>query len=122
MRAILSIVLAVHGFAHLVGFLVPWKLMFPSDQAYTTRVLSGKVDLGPIGIRVWGLIWLGLAVGFGVSALWGWTGNDAWIQLGTFVSTVSLMMCGMSLPSARIGIPVNIFLLIVLGTAWLGWW
>jgi hypothetical protein len=49
MRIIVGLILLAHGFAHLVGFVVPWRLMAVPDAAYKTTLLAGKINVGDRG-------------------------------------------------------------------------
>lgn len=42
----------VRGFAHAVGFVVPWKIATLEDAPYKTPILNDKLDVGDLGIRV----------------------------------------------------------------------
>ena len=52
MRIALAILMALHGIAHVVGFLAPWQLT--EGMPYKTTVLAGRWDLGATGIRAVG--------------------------------------------------------------------
>jgi len=113
MRLALAVLMAVHGVAHLVGFAGAWRLA-PDGVAYKTTVLAGHVELGDVGIRAVGVLWLALAVGFAVSAL-GIIGDRSWwpaTALG--VTIASLLLCATEWPEARIGVAINVLILGVL--------
>lgn len=111
MHVALAVFLLLHGFAHLPGFLVPWRFMTAEDMPYRTTILAGRVDLGDAGIRAVGVAWLVLAALFAVSALA--TGlRTSWWQpavLGTVV--LSLVLSFLGWPDARIGVVVNVAVL-----------
>ena len=74
MHIILGIFLIAHGVAHLVGFLTYWKIASFEEMPYKTTLLSGLLDVGDVGIRIVGILWLlaGLAfaiVGVGIITL-----------------------------------------------------
>jgi hypothetical protein len=74
MHIILGIFLIAHGVAHLVGFVTHWKIASIEDMPYKTTLLSGFFDVGDVGIRIVGILWLltGLAfamVGVGIITL-----------------------------------------------------
>ena len=58
----------IHGIAHVVGFVVPWRIVTSIEQPYRTTVLQGRIDLGDLGIRLYGLGWLTIAVSFAAIA------------------------------------------------------
>lgn len=113
MRFVLSFLLIVHGVAHLVGFVVPWKLIPTPEMPYRTTVLGGNVDLGHAGIRVVGLLWLGLAVGFTVVGVLLML-NRPWHTGALALASASLVLCALQWPESRIGVAVNLFLLATL--------
>ena len=114
MKTAFSLLLLLHGIAHLVGFTVPWKLMESEATPYKTTVLSGHVDLGDAGIRVMGLLWLATALAFTVGAWTLWRGQ-AWAPsfvAGTAV--FSLILSLLAWPDSRIGVVVNVLVLTAL--------
>lgn len=122
MRFIVGLVLIVHGFAHTVGFVVPWKIASLDGAPYKTTVLGGRLDLGHTGIRIVGILWLLAALAFfGAGALV--IGRFEVWQLFTLVTTVfSLLLCFLGLPDSRLGIPINVVILIfILAGGTLGW-
>ena len=113
MRFVLAAVLVVHGVAHTVGFVVPWRLLSTPEVPYRTTILAGAVDVGAAGARAVGLAWLAAAVGFvilggAVFAGWGVRGSS-YVLLGA-----SIALCAAGWPEARIGLAVNVALLLVL--------
>lgn len=114
MRYLLAVLLTVHGLAHLVGFVVPWKLVKLPEAPYRTTLLAGKIEVGDAGIRVVGLTWLLAALAFFVVAVGlilgaPWSVPAALLTLG---ASVVLSVAGW--PDSRIGVLVNVVLLAVL--------
>ena len=108
--------LVLHGIAHVVGFLVPFRLISADDAPYHTTLLAGRMDVGDFGIKVVGVVWLLTAVAFAVAAwavLSGWTWGLPFLA---GLSVFSLGMCALEWPLTRIGAIVNVAILI--GTAW----
>ena len=62
MRALLGGVLVVHGVAHLVGFVVPWRIV-SSGEGPCWTTCSGLTS-ARVGVRAVGLAWLVVAVLF----------------------------------------------------------
>jgi hypothetical protein len=113
MKTIFALVLIVHGIAHLVGFVVPWHIVPAPDLAERTTVLGGALDIGERGTKLFGILWLALAVGFiasGGALMTGWW-NDVWIVR---LAALSLVFCIVGWPDTRIGLVVNVAILAVL--------
>jgi hypothetical protein len=97
MRVALSILLLLHGIAHLPGFVVPWRLTALPELPYKTTVLGGALDIGGSGVRTLGLLWLGVVASSTVLCILGW-------------------------PDSRIGLAVNLVLLaLLLANVRFGW-
>ena len=113
MRFALAALLIAHGVAHLVGFLVPWKLLSTAEVPYRTTILGGLIEVGDAGARALGVVWLMATLAFVVLAaaiLAGWN-----VRGWAFATlSLSLVLCVAGWPEARIGLVVNAFLLIVL--------
>jgi hypothetical protein len=109
----LSALLIAHGVAHLVGFAVPWRLISTPDVPYRTTLLGGAIDVGDAGARAVGILWLVAAAGFvllGSAGIAGWS-----VRSPLYVALVlSLTLCVLGWPDARIGVWVNVMLLGVL--------
>jgi hypothetical protein len=102
--------MTLHGFAHLVGFMVPWELG-PVRGSYKTTLLAGQLDVGNAGIRTVGVFWLAGALGFWVAAAGAAGGRAWWVPLALATAMYSLAMSLIDWPDARIGVFVNIALL-----------
>jgi hypothetical protein len=113
MRIALSIALIAHGVAHLVGFVVPWRLMATPEMPYGTTILAGAIDIGDSGVRALGVVWLIAAVVFVLlgGALLAGVSVRAWLFA---IVGLSLALCVLGWPAARIGVAVNAALLGVL--------
>lgn len=111
MRFLLALLMAVHGVAHGVGFVVTWRLTEFQDMPHDTTLFSGTVDVGEMGIRVVGVLWLLAGLAFlaaGVAALL----NASWWPTLTVVAAIfSLPLSIAGWPESRIGVAVNILLL-----------
>jgi len=121
-RILLALGLFGHGFAHLVGFVVPWRLATLDEAPYRTTLLGGRLKVGDKGIRLVGVLWLLAALAFGVSAaalLWS---QPWWHTYTVLVSVASLVLCVLGWPDSRLGIPINVAILLLLGVgSRLGW-
>jgi hypothetical protein len=115
MRFALSALLIAHGVAHLVGFVVPWKLVSTAEVPYRTTILGGVTDVGDASVRALGVVWLVAALAFvllGGAMLAGWNVR-AWMFA---MLALSIVLCVVGWPEARIGLVVNVVLLTVLLT------
>lgn len=120
---ILAFYLLVHGISHLVGFLVPWKLASLKEMPYSSFILNGKVNLGHKGIRIMGMVWLALAVGYFFSIYLVFTDLSYALWFLWPMSGLSLVLCLMYLPDTKIGIIANLILMIFLGlNVYFGWY
>lgn len=114
MRFVLAIVLAAHGIAHLVGFVSSWQLAVLPELPYKTTILGGSFDVGDVGVRVIGLLWLLAAVTFAVAAFAIATETRWAFRLTLFAVVASLFLCAAAWPDSRIGVAVNAGLLLIL--------
>lgn len=114
MKLLLAALFAMHGIAHLVGFLVFWRLFDAPELPYRTTILSGSIDLTDWGIRLYGAIWLILALAFGASAVAVVAEWAGWQRAVLALSALSLAMCAAGWPETRMGLLVNLGIL-----AWL---
>jgi hypothetical protein len=113
MRFMLAALLVGHGVAHLVGFVVPWKLMTRPEMPYRTTILGGMMNVGDAGVRLIGILWLAIAVAFVVVAggvVAGWSMRMAVFAL----LALSSAFCVIGWPEARFGLIVNAALLVAL--------
>ena len=44
MSLVVAVVLVAHGVAHLIGFVVPWRLMTLPEMPYKTTLFAGRLD------------------------------------------------------------------------------
>lgn len=106
MRFIFILFLIGHGFAHLAGFFIAWRIT-PHDTPYKTTILAKSVDLGDHGIRVVGVLWLIAALGFTVSAVGFFMQTSWWLPSTGIITAFSFLLCILEWPDARIGAFIN---------------
>ncbi|NIM94204.1 MAG: ABC transporter permease [Anaerolineales bacterium] len=114
MNIILGIIFIGHGIAHLVGFVSPWRIMESEEMPYKTTLLNGRVNVGDVGIRVVGLLWLiaalaFIAAGVGVIILQPW-----WSTLALTTAIYSLILSVLGWPDSRIGVLIDILIIVFL--------
>lgn len=112
-RRIAAILLALHGVIHLIGFVTPWRIATLEGVAYRTTLLNGAVGVGDVGVRVVGLVWLGLTVDFLAAAYAVWRGTRWAVGLTGVLAVVSLVVCVLGLPETFAGIAINVVILAV---------
>jgi hypothetical protein len=122
MRFALAAIFAAHGFAHLAGFIVPWRWVDLKEMPYKTTLLAGRFDVGPVGIRAVSILWLLAALAFFVVAVAAVLVLPWWLVTSVAVSAGSLVLCILGWPDSRIGAFINLGILVLLGAGnALGW-
>lgn len=119
MRIAIAIVLALHGFAHVVGFAGSFGLA--ESIPYKTTVLGGTVDLGDGGIRAFGILWLVAAAAFLVASAAAMTNQEWWMKAVVAAAVGSLLLGMMALPEARIGVAIDLLILGAVAAWRMGW-
>ena len=117
MRIAVGIYMLVHGLCHFVGFVVPWKILTLKEEPYRTTLLAGALDVGSVGIRVVGILWLFACVAFMASGLGALTSSTWWRNAMVPLAVASSVLCVLGLPGAKIGILANAVLLATLAGA-----
>ncbi|HET9708512.1 MAG TPA: hypothetical protein VFP39_09420 [Gemmatimonadales bacterium] len=114
MRIALALVLTVHALAHLPGLLVPWRIATLAEMPYKTTVLDGTVDVGDVGIRVVGVLWLVAAIAIAVGAGGVLAGTSWGPSVALLAASFSALLCIGGWPEARLGLLVNAGIIILL--------
>lgn len=114
MRVVMAVLMVLHGAAHIVGFLTSWRLVTPEGRAYKTTVMAGHVDLGSVGIHAFGVLWLATAVAFWLASLAAFADRSWWMPAALSAALVSLFLSLVALPESRIGVPINVAIIIAL--------
>lgn len=122
MRIALAVLFVLHGIAHGVGFVVPWRLMEVEEASYTTTLLAGTLDVGDVGIRLVGVLWLVTGLSFVVSGAGAWMMKTWWLEVSTVAAVASLLLSVLGWPEARMGAALNVVILAALFGIRLGWW
>jgi 2-hydroxy-6-oxonona-2,4-dienedioate hydrolase len=119
MRIAFVLVLILHGVAHLVGFLSPWGLLPATHPTAapappSNALFGGRLTLGDTAARGFGVIWLVAALSFVIVAIGFWR-RDSWsLPALLSVSLASLALSAAWWPAARIGVLVNVAILLSL--------
>jgi|GEM_PF-866357 len=122
MKTILAIYLFIHGFAHLVGFLVYWRFLKEKNVKYKTTLFPGNMEIGEDGIRLIGFFYLLTAFGFGYVGYELLTDGLLWSQFIWYAIVVSIILCITGLPDTRYGILANVILIIFLALNFSYYW
>jgi 2-hydroxy-6-oxonona-2,4-dienedioate hydrolase len=119
MRIAFVLVLILHGVAHLIGFLGPWGLLPAASPSAVpapspNALFGGRLTLGDTAARGFGLIWLVAALSFVIVGIGFWR-RDSWsLPALVSVSLASLALSTAWWPAARIGVLVNVAILLTL--------
>jgi len=112
MRLVFGILALLHGFAHVVGFVAAWHVS--AGVPYKTTILADSVDVGDVGIRALGVLWLIATIAFMAVAAAAFVDMPWWPQLALGAVAFSLALCLLHLPDAWIGAALNGVLLVLL--------
>lgn len=113
-----GILVALHGLIHVMGFVAYWPLAAIAELPYKTTLASGRWDVGPMGMKVYALLWLLVAVAFLVS-LAGLVTHQSWwrpAMLATIVISTALIALDWA-PSFR-GAVINAAILALMALAY----
>ncbi len=114
LRLAATVVLFLHGLVHLLGTGVYLRFAEIPEFPYKTTLLGGAWDLGETGIRVFGVLWAGAAVGFWLAALAALRGRPNGRILLISVTLFSLVLTTLDWTVAYAGVVVNLGILVVL--------
>ena len=113
-----AIFLLVHGLGHLPGFAGRWRLS--ARYPYTTTILAGRLDVGRIGTRVVGALWLLLVIDFALVAWLAYAGASWWMLGVLEAASGSLVLCLVDWPETSIGVAVDVVLIVIATVWWAG--
>jgi hypothetical protein len=123
MRIVLAVLMAGHGIAHLPGFLVSWQLRAFPELPFRTTIFGTALDIGAIGIRIVGALWLAAAVAFVVLAGATLARAPWWHPVAYGLTALSAVLCLAGWPEARLGLVANAVIVIVIAVGdRSGWW
>ncbi|HYJ11928.1 MAG TPA: DUF6544 family protein [Polyangiaceae bacterium] len=78
-----------------------------------SKLQGGVLGVGHFGTRVLGLVWAGIALSYLVSASLLLARSSSWTSVALGASALSLLMCVLFWPEARIGSYIDVALLLV---------
>ena len=111
---LMSALLIVHGLVHILGFLIFFEIMEVDTLKYTTRVLWGRINVGKIGIRLLGVVWLLVMVAFIAAGIGLLVSAPWWISLTLGAAAVSTVLCLLGMPDTVFGLLINIIIFALL--------
>ena len=114
MRILVALILLGHGFAHIPGFLVAWRLASLRELPYRTTVLANSLNVGEWGIRVLGALWLIAALAFAACGMGALGRASWWLPVAVIAAAVSVDLCILGWPDSRIGAFVNVGIAVLL--------
>ena len=79
-----------------------------------TTILAGRMDLGNLGSKIVGLLWLLLAIDFVLVALGVSAGAAWWPLAASATALTSLVLCLLAWPDGRYGAFVDIGLVVLI--------
>ena len=126
LTVIAAIVLIVHGLIHLMGTAVyAWRAEI-KGLSYSTRLLSGRWDLGIKGVRVFGWLWVLPAGGFVLAAIALLAGWPWWnpVLVAAALLSIALILFDWSNAFRGAVVDVAILLAALIGpriAAWFSW-
>lgn len=111
MNVVAAIILLAHGLGHLPGFTGRWR---PSAQfPYKTTILAGRLEIGSVGTKVVGVLWLLLVVDFAIVAFLAYKGVPWWTIGVLEAASGSLLLCLVDWPETSIGVVIDVVLIII---------
>lgn len=114
---VFAVFIFLHGFVHVIGFTAPWGLYTLRGVGYSTTILNGAIDIGDSASRALGLVWLAATVAFASVAVLLWRGHPLARRVTVAVLLMSLVLCAIRLPSADVGLGIDVVLLALLALA-----
>ena len=107
-RRTAAVLLALHGVIHLIGFVSPWRIATLEGFSYRTTIVGGVQDIGDVGVRVIGPVWLVLTLGFLAAGYAVWRGKPWAVGLTGSLAVGSLIVCVAGLPETAAGVAIDV--------------
>lgn len=119
-RSVFALLLMAHGVAHFVGFGHAWRILSPDPFPYRTTLIGTHVNVGDAGMRVLGVLWLAVGVGFLAASGAALLKSGWWMGVTGVLAVLSLALCVLERPDADIGLVLNAGIIaVLLVVAWL---
>jgi hypothetical protein len=111
MRSALSAVIFLHGLIHVVGFVGPLELV--PAAPFQTVLFGRAVPNASPAARAMGVVWLLMALLFSVASVAIFAHASWWFPFTTLALLMSLLLCLVAWPVAKVGAAVDAGLLLV---------
>lgn len=119
MVTVAAAALALHGLAHLLGAVIYLQWGTVEGLAFKTTVLAGRIDLGEIGIQIFGILWALAALGFVGTAALLYFNLSWWQPVLVGAALLSLALIILDWKDAFGGGLINIAILLSIVVTWL---
>ena len=109
-----QIVVALHGLVHLLGTVAYLRIAQIPELPYKTALLGGRIEVGDLGMALFGVAWgvVGVAFVALAAASWtGWRGTRTWLAL---TAAASLILTLVDLEVAAVGALIDVVILTAL--------
>jgi hypothetical protein len=107
-------VLLAHAIAHLPGFISAYKIAELKELPYSTKIFFKKVEIGELGVKIYGLIWLILSIIFLIAVILLLLSRPVFKDTVLVASSLSLLISVAGLPETKFGVIINILLIVYL--------
>ncbi len=111
----LAIFLFIHGLAHIVGFMVYFRIITSKDMQYSTSIFPGNMNVGDAGMRFIGFVYLMTAFALGFMGYDLLSGNGTYFR--EYIWTVTMVSTAVTLtgwPDTKYGVLANVLLILFL--------
>jgi len=108
------IVVALHGLVHLLGTVAYLRIAEIPELPYKTTLVGGRIEVGDLGMALFGLAWgvVGVAFVALAAASWvGWRGARTWLAV---TAAASLILTLADLEVAALGAVIDVVILTAL--------
>ncbi|MFZ5817636.1 MAG: ABC transporter permease [Bacillota bacterium] len=116
---IATVIVAGHGLIHLLGYVAYWPLARVAELPYKTALAGGRWEVGPLGMKLYALLWLIATAGYALALVDLHTGQSWWrpVMLATTALSTALILLDWA-PAFR-GAIVNLAILALMGLLYL---
>ena len=105
---------ALHGLVHLLGTVAYLRIAEIPELPYKTTLVGGRIEVGDLGMALFGLAWgvVGVAFVALAAASWvGWRGARTWLAV---TAAASLILTLADLEVAALGAVIDVVILTAL--------